>query len=75
MADILEKPKEFIDLETLYKQKRVLLKGDHPHAGKCGVVRSTEFAHAIRKWGFIVDLDDGDSCFVFHPKEWSILHI
>lgn len=53
--------------------KRVLIVGDHPHANKTGTVDRIEWIWTLEKWGFVVNLDDGQSCFVFNGREWRVL--
>jgi len=53
--------------------RRVFITGRHPHKGKIGTVDRLEFAAMLRKWGFVVNLDDGQSAFVFSPDEWKII--
>jgi hypothetical protein len=65
-----------LEVENLAKQfigRKVLIVGDHPHADKTGTVDRVECARAIGKWGFVVELEDGQSCFVFSGKEWRVL--
>jgi hypothetical protein len=52
---------------------RVLIRGDHPHAGEVGTVARVEMARATRKWGFVVELDDGGGCFVFKGEHWQVI--
>jgi len=51
---------------------RVLIEGDHPHAGKVGVI---EGVHSF-KYGMgnavKIDFDDGDGCFVFDKDRGKV---
>lgn len=50
---------------------RVLLTGDHPHAGKVGRVAATDVPLAMTdRTGAHVDLDQGGACFVFDASDW-----
>lgn len=62
-------PPEVQKMAAPWLGRRVLIRGDHPHAGKAGTVDRIELARAIRKWGFVVNLDDGLDCFVFLGSE------
>jgi hypothetical protein len=45
--------------------KRVSITGSHPWAGESGVVESVQTT-AFGKTGMVVNLDSGNSCFVFY---------
>jgi hypothetical protein len=69
---MMDKPQAILDKERAYKDARVTLQRPHPHHGKSGTVASVEYVEAIGRWGFVINLDDGDSCFVFEAKHWQI---
>jgi hypothetical protein len=49
---------------------RVVIRGDHPHAGREGVIAGvTKFKYGIGGGGVGVEIrfDDGNGCFVFKP--------
>jgi hypothetical protein len=48
---------------------RVIIRGDHPHAGRDGVIAGVnKFKYGIGGGvGVEIRFDDGDSCFVFKP--------
>jgi hypothetical protein len=66
-------PPEVQKLASRFVGKRVLIRGDHPHAGKAGTVDRAEMARALRQWGFVVALDDYSECFVFKGEEWRVI--
>ncbi len=73
---MIEIPEQLKPIEKEFVGKKVLLIGDHPHAGRVGIVNRLDRAHAINKWGFVVRFDESkhDECFVFHGKsEWKVL--
>ena len=46
---------------------RVVIRGDHPHAGRTGVIAGvTHFKYNIGV-GVEIRFDDGEGCFVFKP--------
>jgi hypothetical protein len=49
---------------------RIRIHGDHPWAGHEGTVVSMD--HTLAGWGLRVNLDCGESCFVFRPTEGTI---
>ena len=53
--------------------KSVLIRGDHPHAGRVGRIERVERGRAIGKWGFVVQLDGGEGCFVFKGEHWMVI--
>ncbi len=54
---------QFEALKNKWVGKQVRICGDHPHTGKKGEVVSLDHTHA--GYGFKVDLEDGESCYVF----------
>lgn len=66
-------PKEIRALSARFVGRRVLIRGDHPHAGKSGTVDRIEFVGVVSKWGFVVKFDDGEDGFVFNGKHWRII--
>jgi hypothetical protein len=66
-------PQNVRDVAQRFLGRRVLIRGDHPHAGKVGAVERVEMARALSKWGFVVQLDDGDGCFVFRGEHWQVI--
>lgn len=67
-------PEELKPLEKQYVGRRVLIvKKDHPHFQSVGTVDRIEKAHALGKWGFVVNYDNGLSGFIFHGSEWRVL--
>ena len=55
-----------------FNGKRVLIIGKHPWAGKTGVITGAEQT-CTGKWGLVVELDNGQSCFVFKPENMRII--
>jgi len=54
---------------TIKPNDGVLLRGNHPHAGRSGVYKGVD--HLIPdQWGALVSLDDGGGCYVFKADQW-----
>lgn len=49
---------------------RVLILGNHPHAGKIGVYKGVEHVPVLGKWGCLVRFDDETGCYVFGSSHW-----
>jgi hypothetical protein len=61
-------------LERRFTGKRVLIvQPGHIHESKTGTVMRLEHAHALGKYGFVVNYDDGLSGFIFNGAEWRVL--
>lgn len=66
-------PPNVREVATRLLGKRALIRGDHPHAGKVGTVARVELARALGKWGFVVEFEDGQGCFVFRGEHWQVI--
>lgn len=67
-------PEQLQPLAKQYVGKRVLIvKKGHPHFQSVGTVDRMECAHALGKWGFVVEYDNGLSGFIFDGSEWRLL--
>ena len=54
--------------------KTVLIIGAHPWAGEIGVVKEIRDTSMCVK-GYVVDLKNGTTCFVFNANNFQILKI
>lgn len=52
--------------------KKVKITGAHPWSGENGIVKSLEYT-GIGKVAYLVELENGTSCFVFSITELKIL--
>lgn len=68
----MEKTPQIAAVEQWYRGRRVTLTGDHPHATASGTIARVEYAQALGRWGFVVDLESGEACFVFTPQHWRV---
>ena len=55
--------------------RQVLIIGDHPHAGRVGIIEDIQIAKAINKPGLIIRFNDWneDSAFVFDKKNLKFI--
>lgn len=53
-------------------EKRVLIAGEHPWSGEIGTVKAFENTK-LGKTGYLVQLDNGTSCYVFNRNQLQIL--
>jgi hypothetical protein len=58
-----------IRLDDLHIDDRVLLAGDHPHAGKLGRVKGRKLLAMTSRLGVEIALDAGGGCFVFSDSD------
>lgn len=54
--------------------KKVLIIGDHPWCGEMGVIKGIQ-STSMGSTGWLVDLKNGTTCFVFNAKNLQILKI
>ena len=52
--------------------RRVKISGKHPWSGERGIVKALQDTN-IGKVGYLVELDNGTSCFVFSITQLKIL--
>ena len=47
--------------------RQVIFKGKHPHAGETGTILGAD--KTIAGTGYLVELDNGERCFLFNPEK------